>query len=116
MKHRWHDEWLVKLQVGVVRIEARERSTCVTIMRGGTKQCTAHGASPQPNTVQPLRTNGFVQSSLARSRHRRLIDLSKYRMCQRATAVNQPPFSPVFNTANNALDGFDVSRVQGPTL
>src|SRR5260221_883793 len=37
-------------------------------------------------------------------------------MRQRTTAVDQPPFSPVFNMANNTLDGFDVSKVQGPIL
>jgi len=37
-------------------------------------------------------------------------------MRQRTTAVNQPPFSMVFNTADNALDGFDVSGVQAPPL
>jgi hypothetical protein len=67
------------------------------------------------NTVC-LRANGFAQSPFARSRRRQLIRFSKYRMCQRATAVNQPPFPSVFNTTDNALDGFDVSRVQNPTL
>ena len=37
-------------------------------------------------------------------------------MRQRTTAVDQAPFLPVFNTADNALDGFDVSGVQGPSL
>ena len=45
-----------------------------------------------------------------------LVHFSKYCMCQWATAVNQPLSPPVFNTANNALNGFDVYRVQGPTL
>lgn len=62
-----------------------------------------------------LRTNGFAQSQPAWSCHRGLIRLSKYRMCQWATAVHQPPFSSVFNTADNALDGFDVSGVQATT-
>jgi hypothetical protein len=34
-------------------------------------------------------------------------------MCQQD---NQLTFPPVFNTADNALDGFDVSEVQEPTL
>jgi len=37
-------------------------------------------------------------------------------MCQRTTAVDQPPFSAVFNAADNALDGFDVGGVQAPSL
>lgn len=37
-------------------------------------------------------------------------------MRQRATAVDQPPCFPVFNTADNTLDGLDVSGVQGPSL
>ena len=37
-------------------------------------------------------------------------------MRQRTTAVDQPPFSTVFNAANNTLDGFDVSGVQAPPL
>jgi len=37
-------------------------------------------------------------------------------MCQQTTAVNQPPFSTVFNVADNALDGFDVGGVQVPSL
>jgi len=37
-------------------------------------------------------------------------------MCQWTTAVDQPPFSVVFNAADNALDGFDVSGVQAPPL
>jgi len=37
-------------------------------------------------------------------------------MHQQTTVVNQPPFSAVFNAANNALNGFDVSRVQVPSL
>jgi len=42
--------------------------------------------------------------------------LWKHRMCQQATVVNQPPFPLVSNTADNALDGFDVSGVQSPTF
>ncbi len=57
-----------------------------------------------------------MQSSLAWSCHCQLICFSKYHMCQWATVVNQPPFPPVFNMADNTLDGFDVSRVQGPTF
>jgi len=30
--------------------------------------------------------------------------------------VDQPPFSVVFNVADNALDGFDVGGVQVPSL
>jgi len=37
-------------------------------------------------------------------------------MRQRTTAVDQPPFSAVFNVADNALDGFDVGGVQAPSL
>jgi len=37
-------------------------------------------------------------------------------MCQWTTAVDQPPFSVVFNTADNALDGFDIGGVQVPSL
>jgi len=37
-------------------------------------------------------------------------------MHQQTTVVNQPPFSMVFNAADNALDGFDVSGVQAPPL
>jgi len=37
-------------------------------------------------------------------------------MRQRTIAVDQPPFSAVFNVADNTLDGFDVSRVQAPPL
>ena len=37
-------------------------------------------------------------------------------MHQQTTAVDQPPFSVVFNTADNTLDGFDVSGVQGSSL
>ena len=37
-------------------------------------------------------------------------------MHQWTTVVDQPPFSAVFNAANNALDGFDVSGVQAPPL
>jgi len=55
-------------------------------------------------------------NSLVRSCCRRLVHLSKYRMRQQTTAVDQPPFSAVFNVADNALDGFDVSRVQAPPL
>ncbi len=57
-----------------------------------------------------------MQSSLTWLCCRQLICFSKYRMCQQATTVNQPPFPLVFNMANNTLDGFDVSRVQGPTF
>ena len=45
-----------------------------------------------------------------------LLYLSKYCMCQQTTVVDQPPFSTVLNMANNALDGFDVSGVQGSNL
>jgi hypothetical protein len=63
-----------------------------------------------------LRANEFAQSSPAQPCRPQLICLSKYRMCQRATAVNQTPSSPVFNTANNTLNGLDVYGVQGPAL
>jgi hypothetical protein len=43
-----------------------------------------------------LRASAFVQGSLAQPCHRRLIRLSEYRMRQWATAVDQPPFPPVF--------------------
>ena len=36
-------------------------------------------------------------------------------MRQRTTAVDQSPFSAVFNTADNTLDAFDVSDIQGPS-
>jgi len=55
-------------------------------------------------------------NSLVRSCRCRLVRLSKYCMRQRTTAVDQPPFSTVFNAANNTLDGFDVSGVQAPPL
>src|SRR5260221_2271510 len=55
------------------------------------------------------RSNSLAQSYRCRR-------LSEYCMRQRTTAVDQPPFSPVFNMANNTLDGFDVSKVQGPIL
>jgi len=84
--------------VGARALDARD---------GEAKQCTMHCAPMQTNTVQ---------GSLAQSCHRQLIRLSEYRMCQRATAVDQPPISPVFNTADYTLDGFDVSGIQGPSL
>ena len=37
-------------------------------------------------------------------------------MGQWTTVVDQPPFFPVFNAADNALDGFDVNGVQGSGL
>jgi len=55
-------------------------------------------------------------NSLVQSCRHRLVCLSKYHMCQQTTVVDQPPFSVVFNTADNALDGFDVSGVQVPPL
>lgn len=61
-------------------------------------------------TLATLRASAFVQGSLAQSCRRRLIRLSEYRMRQRATAVDQPPFSPVLNTSDNTLDGFQNPR------
>ena len=63
-----------------------------------------------------LRASAFEEDLLARLCRRRLIRLSKYRMRQRTAAVDQPPRSAVFNTADNTLDGFDVSGVQAPPL
>ena len=73
-----------------------------------TKQRTTQCAPTQTNT---LRASAFMQGSLARYYRRRLVDFSEYHMCQQATAVDQPPCSPVFNMADDALDGFDVSGV-----
>ena len=36
-------------------------------------------------------------------------------MCQRATAVDQPPFSPVLDTTDDTLNRIDVSGVQAPS-
>ncbi len=71
-----------------------------------------HRAPPQLNTVQL----SFAQSTVTRSCRCRLIRLSKYRVCQGTTAVNQSPSPPVFNMANNALNQFYISRVQGAIL
>jgi len=73
-----------------------------------TKQRVMQHAPTQTNT---LRASAFVQGSLAWYYRQRLVDFSEYCMCQRATVVNQPPCSLVFNMANDALDGFDVSGV-----
>jgi len=77
-----------------------------------TKQCTTQCAPTQANT---LRVSAFVQGSLALYCRRRLVRFSEYHMRQRATAVNQPPFSPVPNTADDALNGLNVSGVQAPS-
>jgi len=58
-----------------------------------------------------LKASAFMQSSLAWSCCHRLVRLVEYCVCQWATAVDQPPFPPVFNTTDNALDGVDVNRV-----
>jgi len=63
-----------------------------------------------------LRASAFKEDLLARSCCHQLICLSKYHMHQQTTAVDQPPFSVVFNMADNTLDGFDVSGVQGSSL
>jgi len=55
-------------------------------------------------------------NSLVWSYCHQLVCLSKYCICQQTAVVNQPPFSVVFNAADNALDGFDVSGVQAPPL
>jgi hypothetical protein len=97
-----------------VERQVHDHLTC-TAMLGGTKQCTAHQTRQKKYSVT-LRASAFVKSSLVRSYHHQLIRLSEYRMREWTTAVDQPPFPPVFNTADNALDGFDVSGVQGPSL
>jgi len=51
VKDRLHDKQLIESKGVVVGIEAREHSTCVMIAHGDIKQCMAHGASPQPNTM-----------------------------------------------------------------
>ena len=92
------------------------RSTRVTMAHGGIKQYAIHCAPLQPNTLRPSDRMRSSKARSLRSCRRQLVLLSKYRMCQRTTAVNQPPFPPVFNAADNALDRFNVSRVQGPPL
>jgi len=57
-----------------------------------------------------------IWGRLGWSYRRQLLHLSKYRMCQQITVVNQPLFSVVLNMADNALDGFDISGVQGSNL
>ena len=63
-----------------------------------------------------LEANGIRAGLTRRPRRRRLIHLRKYRMCQRATAVDQPPLSPVLDTTDDALNRFDVSGVQAPSV
>jgi len=63
-----------------------------------------------------LRASAFEEDLLTQSCRHQLIRLSKYHMCQWTTVVDQPPFSMVFNMADNTLDGFDVSGVQGSSL
>jgi len=77
-----------------------------------TKQRTTQRAPTQANT---LRASAFVQGSLALYCRQRLVRFSEYCMRQQATAVNQPLFSPVPNTADDALNGLDVSGVQAPS-
>src|SRR5260221_3634704 len=102
---------------GVVRNAVGQRSarmTTQTMPSGGTKQCTTQQRRQKYSAT--WRASAFMRSSLARSYACRLIHLREYCMRQWTTAVDQPPFLPVFNTADNALDGFDVSGVQGPSL
>ena len=91
--------------------QARERSTRVTARLGSIKQCVTH----QRRQKHGERMHSY-KNTLAQSYRHRSTLLSEYCMRERTTAVDQPPFSPVFNTADNALDGFDVSGVQGPSL
>jgi len=78
-----------------------------------TKQCMTQRAPTQANT---LRASVFVQGSLTLYCCQRLVRFSEYHMRQWATAVDQPPFSPVPNMADDALNGLDVSGVQAPSL
>jgi hypothetical protein len=62
-----------------------------------------------------LEANGVRAGLTRRSRRRQLFHLRKYRMCQRAAAVDQPPFSPVLDTTDDTLNRIDVSGVQAPS-
>jgi len=68
-----------------------------------------------PTQANTLRVSAFVQGSLALYCRQQLVRFSEYCMHQWATAVNQPPFSLVPNTADDALNGLDVSGVQAPS-
>jgi len=71
-----------------------------------------HGQNPWHDSPSKcVQGNSFVQWC-----HHQLLHLSKYCMHQQTTVVDQPPFSVVFNAADNALDRFDVSGVQAPSL
>jgi len=78
-----------------------------------TKQHTMQHVPTQANT---LRASAFVQGSLALYCRQWLVCFNEYCMRQWATGVNQTPFSPVPNMADDTLNGLDVSRVQVPSL
>jgi len=85
-------------------------------VRDDDAQCTKqHMTQCAPTQANTLRASAFVQGSLALYCRRWLVRFSKYCMRQRATAVDQPPFSLVPNTADDALNGLDVSGVQAPS-
>jgi len=68
-----------------------------------------------PIQANTLRASVFVQGSLALYYRQQLVCFSEYCMHQWATVVDQPPFSPVPNMADDALNGLDVSGVQVPS-
>ena len=94
----------------------RGHSACVTKTHDSAKQYTTHQRRQKHKHGTTPRAGVWGESPLARSRRGRLIRLNEYRMRQWTTAVDQPILLPVFNTADNTLNGFDVSRVQGPSL
>ena len=84
---------MVKVAKLLSKLQARERlNVCDAVAHDGTKQCTVHHRSQtgatQSKWVQAQKTHLLCQG------RRQLICLSEYRMCQRATAVNQISISP----------------------
>ena len=92
------------------------RSVCVTKTHNSAKQYMTHQHRQKHKHGMTPRAGIWGESPLAQSHHGRLICLNEYCMHQWTTAVDQPILLPVFNTADNTLNGFDVSRVQGPSL
>ena len=92
----WFEMWAHERSMYVMTRTAYQTMHDVTFTNAD-KHCAA------------LRASACVQGLLARSCRRRLVRLIEYRMCQRATAVDQPPFPPISDTTDNALDGVDVN-------